>query len=492
MLNAECSTKNTVRRLQMKIPFVSKTKTHCRHQTKDGKQCNATLQKGKDYCFFHDPDRKEERTAARRQGGITRTRRGPLSLELAAMPLKQSADVGQFLGRLVTQICLGNVEVRQGTGIAFITTCMMKAFDRAQRDAENAVRGPLPGKRSDKMLAELPNPSESSAASLLSPRHMNSPDAFAWPPASALSEALRSHNPRRSEPDEINGTEPDAKAGTAEPKTVPQTVPGKGAPQSHPSAAGSTDSTSTHKLETRNLKLETAPQTLPSKGGTPSGQSEAPLVDDSSREQQERRTREIKEWKELQEHQMKLYGCCSPDLSFNLPPGAENEAGRKARATGNTANANAYGNTDFARIDQLEIHPGEPRTGNLKFIPASRGLETVPGDMARKKHNAQDLERKKEIAYALAPTTMKYSMFNEEGLVVERPHASPESRARASATQPSQKTREPGPQLDYDNQPSPIPGLQNRHLNYQKYMGAPVSYLKRLGFVFPRRRWQLW
>jgi hypothetical protein len=119
-----------------------------------------------------------------------------------------------------------------------------------------------------------------------------------------------------------------------------------------------------------------------------------------------------------------------------------------------------------------------------------------PGDMARKKFNAQDLERKKELAYALAPTTMKYSMFNQEGLVVERPHASQESRARASATHPSQKARKdgpsPGPQLDYDNQPSPVPGLQNRHLNYQKYMGAPVSYLKRLGFVFPRQRWRLW
>jgi hypothetical protein len=118
--------------------------------------------------------------------------------------------------------------------------------------------------------------------------------------------------------------------------------------------------------------------------------------------------------------------------------------------------------------------------------------------MASKKLNAQELEVKKEIAYALAPTTMKYSMFNEDGLVVEKPTV-PTRASRewgTQATHPPQKAREggppPGPQLDYDNQPSPIPGLQNRHLNYQKYMGAPVSYLKRLGFVFPRQRWQLW
>jgi hypothetical protein len=174
------------------------------------------------------------------------------------------------------------------------------------------------------------------------------------------------------------------------------------------------------------LKLETAAQPLPGK--------DAP--DDT-----EERERQIAERKSLQEVQMKLYGCCSPDLDFHLPA-PEN----KARS----------------------------------------------GDMARTKLDSQDLERKKAIAYALAPTTMKYSMFNEEGLVVGKPRASQEARAGASTTQPSQKTREPGPQLDYDHQPSPIPGLQNRHLNYQKYMGAPVSYLKRLGFVFPRHRWQLW
>jgi hypothetical protein len=45
------------------------------------------------------------------------------------------------------------------------------------------------------------------------------------------------------------------------------------------------------------------------------------MVDDSSREEEEeeRRTREIQERKELQKHQMEIFGCCSPDLSFPLP-----------------------------------------------------------------------------------------------------------------------------------------------------------------------------
>src|SRR5262249_7336578 len=72
------------------------------------------------------------------------------------------------------------------------------------------------------------------------------------------------------------------------------------------------------------------------------------------------------------------------------------------------------------------------------------GSPALAGDMAQKKLDAQNLELKKEIAYALAPTTMKCSTFNEDGLVVaEASHSSQEAReGEAPTTHPSQKTRE--------------------------------------------------
>ena len=516
----------------MNIPFLSKPKPRCSHQTKNGKQCNATPQKAKDFCFFHDPERAEERTAARRQGGVTSTRRGPLSLELAAMPLEQSADVGRFLGQLVIQICQGNVEVRQGTGIAFITTCMMHAFDRARRDAEDAVLGPLRGKPPNQMLAALLDPNSASAASsFFQSWQMNANDDFKRPSDATLPEAFRSGNRHRNAPEpEVAGETDDNQPGVPHSRLG---VSGNSSVQVPLDKAVS----SSHELETGNSKPETAIQTLLEKGGTPSDPKPAPAprantagdgcatpatkpaavtptrvadgdnakdnersatdfdekayreegerlrkqqaeiiarieskqsegtesagftvskeresagqaMAEARKNEEERRLREIEERKELQKYQMERYGCCSPDLDFNPPT-------RKPYESNDVENAESA---------------------------------IAPPDLAQKKLNAQDLELKKQLAHAIAPATMKSSTFNDEGFVVSKP------ADRSQKTRESKTAAPPAPAhvRDPDNDPSPIPGLLNRHLNYQKYMGAPVSYLKSLGFVFPRQRWQRW
>jgi len=41
----------------------------CQGKTKAGKPCQATKQKGSDFCFFHDPEKETARAAARSQGG---------------------------------------------------------------------------------------------------------------------------------------------------------------------------------------------------------------------------------------------------------------------------------------------------------------------------------------------------------------------------------------------------------------------------------------
>jgi hypothetical protein len=520
MLSADCSKEGDCR---MNIPFLSKPKPRCSHQTKNGKQCNATPQKAKDFCFFHDPERAEERTAARRQGGVTSTRRGPLSLELAAMPLEQSADVGRFLGQLVIQICQGNVEVRQGTGIAFITTCMMHAFDRARRDAEDAVLGPLRGKPPNQMLAALLDPNSASAASsFFQSWQMNANDDFKRPSDATLPEAFRSGNRHRNAPEpEVAGETDDNQPGVPHSRLG---VSGNSSVQVPLDKAVS----SSHELETGNSKPETAIQTLLEKGGTPSEPEPepaphaitagdscvpqvakpatltlTPVVDgdharDSERsatdfdekayreegdrlrnqqaeiiarieskqsegsdsdgptfgkeresaglqamaevrraKEEERRAREIEERRELQKYQMERYGCCSPDL-------------------------------DFPAFKQYESK--DAGIGQAGFV-----------DLARKKLDAQDLEFKKEIACALAPTTMKSSIITEHGVKAAPPDPS-QKAAKRGAPAPV-----PSPPRNRDDEPSPVPGLQNRHLNYMKYAGMPAWALKQMGIVFARR-----
>jgi hypothetical protein len=140
----------------------------------------------------------------------------------------------------------------------------------------------------------------------------------------------------------------------------------------------------------------------------------------------------------------------------------------------------------LAKLDQ-ERRQSEQQTGVPHSRPSASG-----------NNHPQSLPDKD--AHPASPSASDHSKPNSFPPLPKNYQSTVPTRASrewgTQATHPSQKAREggppPGPQLDYDNQPSPIPGLQNRHLNYQKYMGAPVSYLKRLGFVFPRRRWQLW
>src|SRR5262249_51889597 len=96
--------------------------------------------------------------------------------------------------------------------------------------------------------------------------------------------------------------------------------------------------------------------------------------------------------------------------------------------------------------------------------------QNYPVDMARKKLDAQNAALKKELACALAPTTMKASIISDEGVVAAGSHPSQKAReggppthpsqnareGEASTTHPSQKTRKGGPppaeagtQLDY-------------------------------------------
>jgi hypothetical protein len=78
--------------------------------------------------------------------------------------------------------------------------------------------------------------------------------------------------------------------------------------------------------------------------------------------------------------------------------------------------------------------------------------------MARAKLDAQEAAIKKELACAPAPATMSKSIIIKNGV---------------EAT-PLGPPAEPRPPLGYDLQPSPVPGLQNKHLNYLMYAGLPV------------------
>src|SRR5262245_14467302 len=136
----------------MHIPFLSKAKTPpapCSHRTREGNACHATPQAGKPYCFFHDPERAQERTAARRQGGLTSIGKAapvvPPSLPL--LSLKTPADVRRLYEDTINYVLQGQMDLRTANTIRSLLSGLLRtllAIERSQREAAKATT--LPGK----------------------------------------------------------------------------------------------------------------------------------------------------------------------------------------------------------------------------------------------------------------------------------------------------------------------------------------------------------
>src|SRR5206468_6112000 len=88
------------------------TTRRCRYKREGGTQCKANAQTGAEFCFFHDPALIDKRAAARKAGGIARTRKIALPRNLPTKPLQTVAQVVELLGETINQIRCGQIDLR--------------------------------------------------------------------------------------------------------------------------------------------------------------------------------------------------------------------------------------------------------------------------------------------------------------------------------------------------------------------------------------------
>lgn len=94
----------------------------------DGTQCQASALKDSDYCFFHDPAKAKERTAARKRGGQT-GRATTLPATAPDLPLKDGRDVVVLLGQTINQVRRGAVDPRVANAVGYLTGVLLKALE---------------------------------------------------------------------------------------------------------------------------------------------------------------------------------------------------------------------------------------------------------------------------------------------------------------------------------------------------------------------------
>lgn len=102
----------------------------CRYQPRDGRQCKANAQTGAEFCFFHDPALSEERAAARKAGGVARTRKVTLPENLQDKRLQTASQVVELLGETINQVRRGELDLKVSNAIGYLSGILLSAIEK--------------------------------------------------------------------------------------------------------------------------------------------------------------------------------------------------------------------------------------------------------------------------------------------------------------------------------------------------------------------------
>ncbi|HTC92707.1 MAG TPA: hypothetical protein VK699_04535 [Terriglobales bacterium] len=116
------------------------TRQRCCHTTLDGAQCKSHPPKGRQYCFFHDPERAEERKAASRSGGEANRKASRWPLVLPPNSLESLSDIAALMRESLTRCRHGEIKAHDLTAISYASTVLVSLMEKDERRQEKAQR----------------------------------------------------------------------------------------------------------------------------------------------------------------------------------------------------------------------------------------------------------------------------------------------------------------------------------------------------------------
>jgi hypothetical protein len=108
---------------------MTKRNPRCEHLKGDGQRCEASALGGSRWCFFHDPAKAEQRTAARRAGG-TATRAIVLPADAPNVMIESAADVRRLLAETISQVRRGDLDPRVANCVGYLAGQVLTAFEK--------------------------------------------------------------------------------------------------------------------------------------------------------------------------------------------------------------------------------------------------------------------------------------------------------------------------------------------------------------------------
>lgn len=98
---------------------------------KDGNvQCRANAQLNSDYCFTHDPNKKDERALAVMKGGLA-SKKTLLNFE-EEISLSDAKDAKDLLSKIISGVWTGQIPATPvANTLGFLIRCFLDAYDKA-------------------------------------------------------------------------------------------------------------------------------------------------------------------------------------------------------------------------------------------------------------------------------------------------------------------------------------------------------------------------
>jgi hypothetical protein len=116
----------------MSKPEAPQRKPRCEFISKTGQRCHADPQTGKDWCFFHDPEKKQKQAEAQKQGGETRSRQTDPAItlppNLPVMPLEKFSDVLHLLEQTVNHLRQGEMDVTAARAVGYLAGLLQRSI----------------------------------------------------------------------------------------------------------------------------------------------------------------------------------------------------------------------------------------------------------------------------------------------------------------------------------------------------------------------------
>jgi hypothetical protein len=119
----------------------------CKATRRDGTECQAQAQAGREYCYFHDPTKAEAVKAARSRGGSSIKTLTPKAIkpwrgepgETMVIRSPRPQDVVNLLADTIDEVKAGQIDPKIANAVGYLSNVILKAFETEALDERLAA-----------------------------------------------------------------------------------------------------------------------------------------------------------------------------------------------------------------------------------------------------------------------------------------------------------------------------------------------------------------